>query len=861
MRTDAAAPTVKHLADYAPPDYEVETVRLVFALDPRETVVTAILSLRRREGAADDAPLVLDGEKLSLREVAIDGRNLGADQYEVSDSTLVIASVPAAFSLTTVVAIDPQANTALSGLYLSSGMFCTQCEAQGFRRITYYPDRPDVLSRFSVRIEAPKSVPVLLSNGNPGASGDLPGGRHFAEWDDPHPKPAYLFALVGGDLASLDDRFVTMSGREVTLRIFVHEKDLGRCAYALDALKRAMRWDEEVFGRQYDLDLFMIVAVDHFNFGAMENKGLNIFNAACVLASPETATDMDYETIEAIVAHEYFHNWSGNRVTCRDWFQLCLKEGFTVFRDQEFSADQRDRAVQRIKDVRRLWARQFPEDAGPLAHPVRPSSYVAIDNFYTATVYDKGAELVRMMKALVGAEAFRAGTDRYFEKNDGTAATVEDFVGAIEAASGRDLSRFMAWYAEAGTPVLRVEESREASGNGVTHTLTLTAEAGNRPVPVRLALIDEDGEAASERLVEVEGHANVVTEGVTPGAVASVLRGFSAPVRVERNLSVDERLKLARADTDPFSRWQAGYALAVDAALSLGGLGDLESPELVADELGAAIAKSVENEAFAPAFRAEVLRLPSLTDLARASRVIDPEKLQLGREVLRSRVLSYCRPVLESLHDGLASDEPYDPGALQAGRRALRNEALRLLLADADEAPARRALRQAEEADNMTDEAAATAALAHAPVAEREAALARFYDRWKDDALVLNKWFAWQAAYTGPGALEEVRALTEHPAFDKGNPNKVRALIGVFAMENLPTFHAADGSGYDFFFDFVSELDGRNPQVASRLLTATESWRRLEPLRRDLIEKKLRSLAERKGLSDNLYETAQRLVS
>ncbi len=869
MRTDTAQPPrPKHLGDYQPPAFLVEKASLTFALDPEATLVTAKLALRRNDAAPADAPLWLDGEALELLDIAIDGQPLGAEDYAVTADGLSVKTVPDRFELTTWVRIAPAANTALSGLYLSSGMFCTQCEAEGFRRITYYPDRPDVLAPFDVRIEAQDSVPVLLSNGNPVGSGKLHNGRHFAEWSDPHPKPSYLFALVGGELSHVEDRFTTASGREVTLRVFVQEKDLGRCDYALDALKRAMRWDEEVFGREYDLDLFMIVAVDHFNFGAMENKGLNIFNASCVLASPETATDADYEMIESIVAHEYFHNWSGNRVTCRDWFQLCLKEGFTVFRDQEFSADQRSRAVQRIKDVRRLWARQFPEDAGPLAHPVRPTSYVAIDNFYTATVYDKGAELVRMMKALIGPEAFRRATDAYFERNDGTAATVEDFLSAMEEASGRDLSQFGLWYEAAGTPQLAIEEETRQTPDGYEHRLTLrqsTNAAGEavsdapRHIPFRFALIGENGSLTGEQLVELTGEEQeVVTEGLAGRPVLSALRGFSAPVRIDRRLSLEDRLLLLRQETDSFARWSESRQLALDIASALAGLGDLAEPDGTAARYAGALGEIASDETLDPAFRAEMLRLPSVTDLARVAPVIDPDALTRGHDALKRQVAAANANDLRALYDGLKQDEPYAPDAEQAGRRALRNEALRLLLATGEERAAQLAMAQAEAATNMTDEAAATAALALADTPLRQAALDRFYDRWQSDALVLNKWLAWQAAYPGGTALDDIRALTEHSAFDIGNPNKVRALIGVFATENLRTLHRPDGEGYVFFFDFVRRVDGLNPQVASRLLTAAESWQRLEPARRAMFENHLGALLEG-DLSDNLFETATRL--
>ncbi|MBY0421965.1 MAG: aminopeptidase N, partial [Parvularculaceae bacterium] len=580
MKTDAAPQPVR-LADYAPPDYLIDRADLAFALDPSRTVVRSGLSIRRRPGAAP-APLVLNGEEIELLSLSLDGARLSDGDFARTDETLTIAAPPESFTLDIETACAPAANAALSGLYLSNGMFCTQCEAEGFRRITYFLDRPDVLARYRVRIEADRAAaPVLLSNGNPVDAGDLPGGRHFAVWDDPFPKPSYLFALVGGDLAAVEDSFTTRSGRRVALKVFVQKENAGRCGYTLDSLKRAMRWDEEAFGREYDLDLFMIVAVDHFNFGAMENKGLNIFNAAYVLASPETATDADYEAIESIVAHEYFHNWSGNRVTCRDWFQLCLKEGFTVFRDQEFSADMRSRAVQRIKDVRGLWSAQFPEDAGPLAHPVRPSSYLTIDNFYTATVYEKGAELCRMLKTLLGPVAFRKACDLYFKRHDGEAATVEDFMAAMEDASGRDLAQFWRWYREAGTPALAAEERFDPADGSFVLSLTQTippvpgqSDDGPRVVPIAYALYGaQSGAVLDSGLIEMTDRTLERRFGpFTERPVASLLQGFSAPVVLKRSLPLEGRLALARRDQDHFNRWAATDALWRDLALGAASL-------------------------------------------------------------------------------------------------------------------------------------------------------------------------------------------------------------------------------------------------------------------------------------------------
>ena len=861
-----AEPAVVRLADYAPPGYAVISVDLDFSLDPARTTVHARLDIQRSPKSPSDAPLILNGEQMELISIAIEGDPLDPARYQVDEKTLTVFSPPEAFILETQVVIAPQANTALSGLYLSNGMFCTQCEAEGFRRITYFPDRPDVLATYAVRIEADrKAYPVLLSNGNKLNAGDLPNGRHFVQWADPHPKPSYLFALVGGDLASVDDKFVTRSGREVALQVFVQPHNADKCAYTLDALKRAMKWDEETFGREYDLDIFMIVAVDHFNFGAMENKGLNIFNAAYVLASPQTATDWDYETIESIVAHEYFHNWSGNRVTCRDWFQLCLKEGFTVFRDQEFSADMRSRPVQRIRDVRRLWASQFPEDDGPLAHPVRPSSYMTIDNFYTATVYEKGAELCRMIKTLIGADAFRKGSDLYFSRHDGHAATVEDFMRAMEDASGATLKQFWRWYEEAGTPTLFVETRRD--GDSVTlslrqHTPPTPGQPTKspRPIPVAYALVGaENGAVLHEGLIDFkDAELDVRVDGAGGPVVASVLREYSAPVRLEQSLTLDERLTLLRQETDLFNRWATGEKLWRDLCLAFAGAGALEDKETALDKFARALGESLETASGDPAFASELLAAPSDAELAQTVDVIDPDRIVAARDEVRRHVASRLRAQLTALYERLAADAPYDPNAGDAGRRALRNTALGLLVAAGEDD---RADAQARAATNMTDEAAAVAALAVSDSPLREGALKRFFDKWREDPLVVNKWLGWRALAPAASALKEVKALRDHEAFDAVNPNKVRALIGVFAMRNLAGFHRADGAGYDFLAEEVVSLDRTNPQLAARLVQSLENWRKLEPVRRAAAQAAIEKIAGAKPISANVFEMASRLVA
>ena len=861
------APATIRLADYRQPDYRVDNVRLEFGLDATRTTVKARLDIRRSISAAPGAPLVLNGETLELLSIKLDDEPLAVSRYRTENDLLIIDDMPAAAILETEVLINPEANTALSGLYLSSGMFCTQCEAEGFRRITFYPDRPDVLAKFDVRIEADKKLyPVLLANGNKTGAGDLDGGRHYAEWSDPHPKPSYLFALVGGDLAAAEDEFTTRSGRKVALKVFVQPENINQCTYTLDSLKRAMRWDEETFGREYDLDIFMIVAVDHFNFGAMENKGLNIFNSAYVLASPETATDADYEAIESIVAHEYFHNWSGNRVTCRDWFQLCLKEGFTVFRDQEFSADMRSRAVQRIKDVRRLWAQQFPEDAGPLAHPVRPESYITIDNFYTATVYEKGAELCRMIKTILGPEKFRKGTDLYFARHDGEAATVEDFIVAMEDASEEDLKHFRRWYSDAGTPNIEVKEKFDSAGGYTLSLKQLTkptpgqSEKPPRDLPVRFALLGSNSGAILEeglvRLDQAEA-----TERFGPfreRPIASVLRGFSAPATTTQSLGLDDRLAIARSETDLFSRWNATEKLWRDLCLAFAGATEIEGRDRVLARFAEALGASLESAGDDHAFAAELLRTPSESELAQNADIIDPDRIAAARNKVRRTVAEALKYQLTNTYQSLATNRAFVPTAGEAGRRAYRNAALSFLVAAGEFGGAE---AQAANAGNMTDEAAAVAALAMSDAPMREDVLGKFYDKWRNETLVVNKWLGWRAMGPAGGALADVKTLTGHEAFDIKNPNKVRALIGVFTNQNLAGFNREDGAGYAFFTEQLLTIDKINPLLAARLTTALESWRKLTPSRKHKAEAALGQILAAPGLSPNLFEMASRLTA
>jgi aminopeptidase N len=705
MRTDT--PQAVRLADYRPFPFAIETTRLVFDLQPSATLVTAELTVRRTGDRGE--PLVLNGERLKLLSATIDGKALSANQYALDAEHLTIHEVPDQFVLTTEVEIDPSSNKALMGLYISGNRYCTQCEAEGFRTITYFPDRPDVLSRYSVRIEADRRFPHLLSNGNLVDQGSLGDLRHFAEWVDPFPKPSYLFALVAGDLDVLADKFVTMSGREVALRVFVDPGQASRAAYALDSLKRAMKWDEDTFGREYDLDLFMIVAVRDFNFGAMENKGLNIFNSSLLLADPQTATDMDYERIEAVVAHEYFHNWTGNRITCRDWFQLCLKEGFTVFRDRGFSADMREATVQRIKEVRALRARQFAEDAGPLAHPVRPSSYQKIDNFYTATIYEKGAEIIRMLKTIVGAQAFRKGSDLYFQRHDGEATTVEAFIACFAEASGRDLSDFFGWYEQAGTPSVTIDTDYDASTKVLTLTLTQsTAPTPGQPtkralpVPIAIGLLSEEGEVLRDTEVVLldKDRMMVRWENVASTPVLSALRGFSAPVNLSTDARPSDRYVLFGSDTDLFNRWEAGQALARDLILArASGTPDEVGEERYADALGHALI----DDAAEPGFKAQLLALPSETDLAIMSEPADPAALHEARGALRVRIAVHLGELLRRLHGEMQSDAEFSADAAAAGRRALRNACADILSADPHAENVERLLGHFIAANDMTE--------------------------------------------------------------------------------------------------------------------------------------------------------------
>jgi len=874
MRTEDPQPI--RLADYQAPDFAIDDVNLDVALDADRTVVRSRLEMRR-QGAAD-ASLRLDGEALELICVRVDGRELTASDYTLDATSLTLPGLPDSFTLEIETAFSPRLNTALSGIYLSGDRIFSQCEAEGFRRITYFLDRPDVLSRYVVRIEGDKATfPILLSNGNLEGSGDLDGGRHWAEWRDPFPKPAYLFALVGGGFDRLDGAFTTCSGRDIPLQLFVDPGDASRAEYALDALKRAMRWDEEVFGREYDLDLFMIVAVRDFNFGAMENKGLNIFNSSLLLADPATATDADYEAIESVVAHEYFHNWTGNRITCRDWFQLCLKEGLTVFRDQEFTASQRGAALARIKDVRRLRFRQFPEDAGPLAHPVRPSSYVKIDNFYTATVYEKGAEVIRMLREHIGAEAFHAGMDLYFERLDGSAATIEEFYACFAEASGRDLSDFLGWYAQAGTPHVVAKTRWDADAGELELTLTQTTaptpgqdDKRPLPMPVRMGLLSQAGEelevqlvgdnaprAALERTLTFSGESQTWRFGsLKEEPVPSLFRGFSAPIVFDGADSPAALARIAVSDPDWFNRWEAGQKTLRRALLDLA-RGQTQTPDADAIKtLRAALDDSLD-----PGFAAQALSVPDEVELAQHLTPYDPDAARQARRAVRKAAAEALRTDFEALYARLAPQGPYSPDAEAANQRALRNTCLGFLAELGPDVGGELASAQLASADNMTDIMAALTALDLSGSDAYDDALATLYERWKAMPLAIDKWFAAQARSVRDDALDRVSSLLKHPDFDGKTPNRVRSVVGVFAVMNPVAFHRADGAGHRLFIDQVLAADQRNPALAARLLGALEIWPRLEPVRRASAKAALERARDTKDVSKNLYEIASRALA
>ncbi len=879
MRTEEHRPV--RLKDYRPPDWLIETVELDVSLHPSAAKVRAKLKLKPN-ATGTPAPLVLDGEELTLTSLKLDGKPLAAENFVATPDRLTIAQVPnQPFELEIETVVDPTGNTQLMGLYRAGATYCTQCEAEGFRRITYFLDRPDVMAVYTTRIEADKDeAAVLLSNGNLVAKGDVPGGnRHFAVWHDPFPKPSYLFALVGGNLAHVSDSFTTMSGRKVALEIYVEPGKEERCPYAMDSLKRSMRWDETAFGREYDLDIFMIVAVSAFNMGAMENKGLNVFNDKYVLASPATATDGDFANIEAVIAHEYFHNWTGDRITCRDWFQLCLKEGLTVFRDQEFTADQRSRAVERISDVRGLRSHQFVEDAGPLAHPVRPEVYHEINNFYTSTVYDKGAEVVRMIKALLGPETFRKGMDLYFDRHDGEAATVEQFVQCFADVSHRDMTQFMRWYSQAGTPDVRVAPHYDSRAR--TYRLDITQTVPPTPgqptkepmlIPLALGLVGKDGadlplvldgKPLSRGVIELtRPNQSFLFTDIAERPVPSLNRNFSAPIKLSLPIDANDLRFLAAHDSDPFNRWQAVQSLGMTllksnvAALRTGG-----SPR-EDDGLMAALGAILADAKLEPAFIALTLSPPSEADIAREiGSDVDPDAIFAARRKLRAAIGAHHGAALTDTYRRMIASGPYRPDAESVGRRALKNVCLDLLaVTERDDAIAR-AFSQYRDADNMTDRMTALETLAQHDRPERTAAFEDFYQRYADDPLIIDKWLALQAAIPEAATLDRVRSLTQHPAFSVSNPNRVRALIGSFAQVNHTQFNRIDGAGYDFVADFIIALDPKNPQVAARLMGAFRSWRALEATRRSRAEAALRRVAAMPALSRDVTDIVARTLA
>ena len=844
---DAQAQTT-HLKDYTPPDFLVETIDLDVDLRDDDALVTARLAvLRNRDSARPDAPLVLEGEALELVSATLDGRALAAADYSVDAGHLTIPAVAGRFTLETKVRIRPQQNTALEGLYAAKNGFFTQCEAQGFRRITYFTDRPDVMAKYSTTIHADRERhPVLLSNGNPAGAGDEPGGRHWAKWIDPFPKPCYLFALVAAKLEKLADSFVTRSGRTVQLAVYVEPGYLDQSSFAMRCLKSAMKWDEDVFGLELDLDQYAIVAVGDFNSGAMENKGLNIFNTRFVLARPDVATDADYLNIDRVVAHEYFHNWTGNRVTCRDWFQLSLKEGLTVFRDQEYGADRYSRAVQRIAEVRMLRAAQFAEDAGPMRHPVRPQSYQEISNFYTVTVYEKGAELVRMQHTLLGAAGFRKGMDLYFRRHDGQAVTCDDFVAAMADANGADLAQFKRWYDVAGTPRLDVDGSYDAQARRFTLTVRQSMDPPLH-IPFALGLVGPDGgELIGTRTLPVRNvEEHFVFEGIAAAPVPSLLRNFSAPVIVNYAYSEADLTHLMAHDADPFNRWEAGQRLAASIILEKRG------------EPSAAYVEAVERvlagAADDPAFAAEALALPSETFLAEQIEVVDPDALHAARDTLRRKLAEALHSRFAETRETMRVPGPHSPDAASSGKRALRNLCLGYLMELADGDARVLAGRQLEAADNMTDAMAALAALANCDCPERVPALERFYQRWQSEPLVVDKWFAVQAMSRLPSTLENVKRLAAHPAFDIRNPNKVYSLIRAFCA-NFVRFHAAGGGGYAFAADRIIEIDRLNPQVASRVARSFDRWKKFDSARQVHAHAALQRIRDAQGLSGDVAE-------
>lgn len=865
--------------DYTVFDYIVDNLELRFQLFAQQTVVTARSVYRRNPEAQgkDSPPLILFGEQLELLAVRLNDILLSRDHYQVDERGLQINQLPEQFTLEIVTAIYPEKNSSLEGLYRSSGNYCTQCEAEGFRRITYYPDRPDVLTRFTTRIEADRQqCPVMLSNGNLVEQGELAENRHYAVWQDPFPKPCYLFALVAGQLVGIEDEFVTRSNRKIQLKIYVEERNRKKCDHAMRSLKKAMRWDEEVFGLEYDLDTFMIVAVDDFNMGAMENKGLNIFNSKYVLSTPETATDQDYLGIEGVIGHEYFHNWTGNRVTCRDWFQLSLKEGLTVFRDQEFSCDMNSRSVQRIDDVRVLKNFQFKEDEGPMAHPVRPDSYQEVNNFYTSTVYNKGAEVIRMMHTLLGPESFRRGMDLYFARHDGHAVTCDDFAAAMADASGIDLQQFKNWYSQAGTPLLQV--SGQWSEAESEYRLLIKQSCPDTPgqsakqpfhMPIKVGLLGKDGRDLLQGPEYPQGSAVLqlrdkeqvfIFKNIGEQPVVSFLRDFSAPVRVKRFQSRKELSLLGRADSNLFNRWDATSRMVGEIILEVAGqLQNREEPtvdDLYLQAVSGNLAAKIED----PALLALSLELPPETTLAQEMSIIDPDALHQARQLVKRSVAEKNQDRFAALYHDNRQDGAYTLTPAAMGQRSLKNIALHYLMA-LDPLPVEIqeiCSRQYRQATNMTDTIAALVNLVNLDNELRQSALDDFYQKWCQDPLVLDKWFSLQAMSTLESTLENIKQLTTNPSFSITNPNKVRALVGAFCTGNHLRFHEKSGAGYRFLADKIEELNPINPQIAARLVAPLINWRRYDAGRQKLMQQELERILAIKDVSRDVYEIASK---
>ncbi len=898
-----AAPVTIQLKDYTPPTYLIQQTKLRIELEEDETLVSSELSfIRNPDASMTQKTLVLDGHglnllSLSLNEIELSESSQPADDslsYEIVEDGLKIHNPPSEFVLKAKVSIHPESNKSLEGLYKSKTMFCTQCEAEGFRKITYYLDRPDVMSEFTTTIVANKSrYPILLSNGNPIDKGDEANGKHWQTWHDPHKKPCYLFAMVAGNLQVIEDSFVTQSNRKVSIQVFVEEKDLDKCDHAIASLKNAMRWDEETYGREYDLDIFMIVAVDDFNMGAMENKGLNIFNTSCVLASPEITTDAGFQRVESVVAHEYFHNWSGNRVTCRDWFQLSLKEGFTVFRDEEFSADMGSRTVTRVQDVTQLRTLQFAEDAGPMAHPVQPPSYIEISNFYTLTIYEKGAEVVRMIHNLLGAEDFRKGSDIYFSRYDGQAVTIDEFTSAMEAASGKDLTQFKRWYTQAGTPKLTISD--EYNKDKQEYRLTIKQSCPPTPesktklpfhMPLAMGLIGERGEltfsfvsdeSGEEKSTEVTKHSvldikeeqqTFILNNVSERPVPSLLRNFSAPVRLEFDYSREDLKRLISFDSDGFCRWDAAQQLAIqimkDLMSSFSGLDSdaIASRKVIGSEIDSSLADAysivVEEKDLDPAMLALMLQLPSEAYLSEISTLVDVDGIHQAREALRLSIASNLREQLLATYQNMQCADTYEASALQIAQRSLKNVSMAYLSLVDGELGLDRCYQQYNAADNMTDRLAALTCIVNSTVEGSDdlsaQCLDHFYQKYQNEALAVDLWFSVQAASIKSNTLENVKKLLEHPGFSITNPNKVRSLVGVFCNQNLVNFHNANGEGYRFLSLMIEKLNAFNPQVASRLVTPLTRWRKYDSQRQALMTAELKKLAGLKDLSKDVFE-------